>query len=719
MSGPKIIGREHPLLDALDKANGRTRYMTDLRLDGMVHGAILRSRHAHARIRKLDTARAEALPGVLAVVTPDDAPPRPVPGEPFYGLRIMSRPLFFEEPCWVGAPLCAVVAESAAIARAALELIEVDAEVLPHVLKLEDAMVPDAPEVLTGRRNYALPFGPVHFEQGNVDQDFEDAAYLIEGVYGTSTVQAAAMEPYACIVEPTDTGITIYKGTPAPFELRKQMADWLELDEKAVRVSCPPVGGGFGSRMDDLEFVAALLARKVGRPVRMELKRSEGFLAGRVRHGAMIRVRSALNEDYQLTGREIEAFYDTGGHLDLGPYIILRAMRPLALYPAPNLRFTGALIYTNRPVSGATRGFGNPQATFAIEHHTDQLCSTLGLDPVRFRQQHIIQSGDPNISVGVVDLKSGAFEAKGATISSCALEECVTLVEQSISDPGEEPHGWIRGAGMACAMHTTGKGRKEISTVRLLLEESGAVIWAGAPDQGGTGVATTLAMIAAEILELDSVQIQVHLGDTADELIDSGAHASGRTYVTGTAVHKAAMELKTRRDAGEALPMETTVSHKPESNAPPFAACGAVVDIDPGTGACKVVRIVMAVDAGTIINPLQARGQIHGAVVQGIGFALSERLDFDPEGQLATWGMLDYGVLRSVDVPDIEVHFVGEAEPTHPLGAKGIGEIGLMPVAPAIANAIVQATGISPSKLPITPEDLWYALHKDSLDSET
>jgi len=718
MSTPRIIGYEHPLMDALDKASGRTRYMTDLRLEGMVHGAILRSKHAHARIRKLDTSRAEALPGVLAILTPDDAPPRPVPGEPFYGVRIMSRPLFFKEPCWVGAPLCAVVAESPSIARQALELIEVDAEVLPHVLQIEEAMAPDAAEVQLGRNNFALPFGPVHFEKGDVNQSFEDADYLIEGVYHTSTVQAAAMEPYACIVEPTHEGLTIYKGTPAPFELRKQMADWLGLDEKAVRVSCPPVGGGFGSRMDDLEFVAALLARKINRPVRMELQRSEGFLAGRVRHGAMLKVRSALDENYQLIGREIEAYYDTGGHMDLGPYIILRAIRPLALYPAPNLRFKGCLLYTNRPVSGATRGFGNPQASFAVEHHTDQLCSALGLDPIAFRKKHMIESGDPNISVGVVDLKSGLFETKGATISSCALDECVALVEQALEDPGEAAPGMIRGAGMACAMHTTGKGRKEISTVRLRLDENSAEIWAGAPDQGGTGVGTTLAMIAAEILGLKSDSIKVNLGDTAGELLDSGAHASGRTYVTGTALHKAAMELKERRDAGEAYPLETTLSHKPESNAPPFAACGAVVDIDPGTGVCTVVRIIMAVDAGSIINPLQAKGQINGAVVQGIGFALSERLDFEADGQLATRGMLDYGVLRSVDVPPIEVHFVGEAEPTHPLGAKGIGEIGLMPVAPAIANAIVHATGVSPSKLPITPEDLWYALHKDSLDAE-
>jgi CO/xanthine dehydrogenase Mo-binding subunit len=451
----------------------------------------------------------------------------------------------------------------------------------------------------------------------------------------------------------------------------------------------------------------------------MELQRSEGFLSGRVRHGAMLRVRSALNEDKELIGRELEAYYDTGGHLDLGPYIILRAMRPLALYPSENMRFVGHLVYTNRPVSGATRGFGNPQATFAIEHHTDQLCRALSIDPTEFRRRHMIGSGEPNISVGVVDLKSGRFETKGALISSCALDACLTTVHEALEDPGVPEHGWFRGSGIACAMHTSGKGRKEISTVRLRLDEHGeAEIWAGAPDQGGTGVATTLAMIAAEVLDLDSTRVTVHLGDTAHELVDSGAHASGRTYVTGTATHKAASELKARLDAGESLPLESTVAHVPDSNAPPFAACGAVVDVDPGTGESRVARIVIAVDAGTIINPLQARGQIHGAVAQGIGFALTERLDFDSDGQLTTRGMLDYGVLRSVDLPDIEVHFVGEAEPTHPLGAKGIGEIGLMPVAPAIANAIIDATGVSPSKLPITPEELWYVLHKDSLDTE-
>ena len=694
-----MIGHPQPLCDARDKASGRTRFVTDLALDGMVHGAVVRCPHAHAELESLDVAAAAAMPGVVAVVTAADGPQRPVPGEPFYGEHLMTRPLFPSEARYVGSPIAAVAAETPELARAAAARIAVEWRALPAVLKVEDGAD-------------ALPFGRVLFERGDPDAAFAAAEHVFEDAFSTSTVQAAAFEPYACLVEPhEDGGLTLWKGVAAPFEARRALATWLDLSEGQVRVRIPPVGGGFGSRTDDLEFIAALLALKARRPVRLVLERTEGFLAGRVRHGARLRIRSGLDRSGRLVARELEAVYDTGAYLDLGPYVILRALRPLALYPAPAMRFVGRLVTTHRPISGATRGFGNPQATFAVESHTDRLCRELGLDPVDFRKAHAVRTGDANLSVGVVDTSTGRFHAKAATISSCALPACLDLVQAALTAPGTPPPGKKRGVGLAAAMHTTGKGRQESSHARVHLRADGtAEVHSGAPDQGGTGVATTLGIIAADALGLPFEAVTVAPPDTAEELTDSGAQASGRTYVAGEAVRRAAALAAERRDAGEALPLSADGLFEPTSNAPPFAATGAIVDVDAETGAVTVVRIVVAADVGRVLNPLHCRGQLTGAVAQGLGFALTERLDFDDAGRLVTRGLLDYGLLRSADMPEIEVHFVDSHEPTHPLGVKGAGEIGLMGVAPAVANAIADATGTRMRRLPMDPPTVWETL---------
>jgi len=711
-SGP-IVGTSRPPIDGLDRASGRVRYLTDVTMPGMLHGAVMRSPHAHARVLSIDASRALALPGVHAVVCPDDAPEADVASEPFYGASLAVRRVLWDEPRWVGAPVVAVAADSREIAEAACRLVDVCYEPLPHVLDLEAALAPDAPEAIEGCSNFALPSGAIRFEQGDVDSAFIEAAHVVETVYRTHTVQAAALEPYCALVEPHEEGgLTVWKGTPEPFELRRSMSEWLGVPAAKIRVRVPAaIGGGFGSRVDDLELVAALLAMRAQRPVKVVLERAEGFLAGRVRHGAKIVVRSALDAAFNLLGRELCADYDAGAHLDLGPFVILRALRPLALYRCDAVRFVGRLVSTNKPVASATRGFGNPQATFAVESHVDEICRRFALDPVGWRRSHLLRSGDPNFSVGVVDVATGTFIPKGVAISSCGIDACLDVVERALSeDPGPPPPGLARGKGLAVGMHTTGTGRREIASARVTLRSDGTVeLRSGSPDQGGTGVATTFAMIAADTLGVPLPAIDVYLADTADELDDSGAHASSRTYVGGEAVRQAAEAVRMRRDAGEALPISASVRFSPESNAPPFAACGAVIDVDPDTGASRVVRLVLAADIGPVLHPMGARGQLQGAVAQGVGFALSERLDFDALGQLTTRGLLDYGLPRAGDVPTTEVHFVGEPEPTLPLGVKGAGEIGIMPIAPAIANAIHDAIGVRVRTLPMDGETVWRA----------
>jgi CO/xanthine dehydrogenase Mo-binding subunit len=703
--------------DALAKAQGRLAYVTDLQIPGALHGVALRSPHGHARLLALDTTAARQMPGVRAVVSGLEYQPPEVPSEVFYDRPLSARPLLDPEVCHVGAPIALIAADSREQALAALAMLRPEWQRLPTVTSLADALADDAPPVRLGQSNEALPWGPIRWQQGAPDEVWTQAAGVREDWFTTSTVQAGALEPYACVVEPRDDGgVVLHKGVPAPFETRRQLALWLGVAESSVEVRCAPVGGGFGSRMDDLEYLAAVLVRETGRPVRMQLTRGEGWLAGRVRHGARMRVKSAVDSHGRLLARELEVWYDTGAWLDLGPFVVLRALRPLALYPCPHQRFLGHVVRTAKPVAGATRGFGNPQATFAVEVHQDRLCRQFGLDPLDFRRQHAIPAHGVNISVGMVDTRTGTYTPGGKPIATCALPQCFDLVtaaaERALAQLPAPASQVRRGVGLAAAMHTSGKGRVEVSTARVQWTEQGVCVESGAPDQGGTGVATTLQLVAARALALPAAEVTVHLRSTAAELQDSGAHASGRTFIAGAAVWQACEELKSRRAAGEVLPLKATVRHVPSTNAPPFAACRAIVDVDLDTGAPTVRWLGLALDVGHVLNPLQARGQVLGAAVQGLGFALSERLDFALDGRLLNTGHADYGTPRAFEVPPIEVLFADSTEPRHPLGCKGLGEIGLMAVAPAVVNAAVEATGRPLSSLPLTAESIWLALQE-------
>ncbi len=703
-----IAGESSPALrDGLAKARGEVAFGSELRVAGNLFAIALRSPFGHAQLLDVDAAAARCAPGVVAVLTPWDLSAPDVPGDLFYDQPLSRRPALSAEALHVGAPVVLLAAETLAQAYEALRLLRPNWLELPGQFSLEGALS-------QGGAAEALPFGAVHWQQGDPQAIFAQAAIVREDILRTSTVQAGALEPYWALVEPTaQGGFIVHNGVAAPFELRRQMAEFLGLSLQQVEVRCPPVGGGFGSRSDDLAFLAALLARHCQRPVRMQLQRSEGWLAGRVRHGAQLRVRSALTQQGRLLARELEVWYDTGAFADLGPYVVLRALRSLALYPAEHQRFIGHLLRTNKPVASATRGFGNPQATFAVEVHNARICKQLGIGSLEFRQKTAIRAGAINPSVGVVDTQTGAFVPKGARISSSALPWCLQRAQQGLEEaithlPACAP-GWLRGQGVAAAMHTTGKGRAEVSTAEVFWTPGLLRVRSGATDQGGTGVASVLAQIAGQVLGEPPEAIVVELCSTAAELADSGAHASSRTFVAGAAVWDACQLVLARRKAGEPGELSARSAWHPDGNAPPFATCAAVVDVEPATGLCQVRWMGLGVDAGRILNPRQALGQVLGAAMMGLGFALYERLDFTADGRLASLSVADYGTPRATDMPPIDVWFAPSVEESHPLGVKGIGEIGLMPVAPALVNAIEAAIGRPLPGLPATPESVWRA----------
>lgn len=700
--------------DRLIRAQGQVAFGSDLAGDDFagnrwLHGAVLRCPHGHAELVGLDDNAARAAPGVVAVLDCRHSV-APIPGEIFYDKPFSARPLWQPVCRHAGAAVALVLAQARRQSAEALRLLRPQWRVLPANTDLGAAAA-------EGRE--LLPFGPIRWQRGDVDAAFADAERQVEHWFATSTVQAGALEPYVCAVEPRQGGgVVVHKGVPAPFELRRQLAHWMGLAEAQVEIRCPPTGGGFGSRMDDLEYLAALGCLHSGRGVRLQLDRGDGWLAGRVRHGARMRVRSALGSGNRLIARDLEVWYDCGAYADLGPFVVLRALRPLVLYGGPNVRFAGHLLATNKPIAGATRGFGNPQATFAVEAHNDMLCRQFGIDRVQFRRANAVRSGDHNFSVGAVNTDSGEFGAKPAKVGSCELQACIDWAqargEHVLARLPSPPSGWRRGTGMACAMHTSGKGRAELSTAEVTWRADGAVlVRSGAVDQGGTGVLAMIRETARLALQRsDSAGIEVVLDSTSSELADSGSHASGRTYVAGAAVHDACLRARERVSAGEKLPVTERIAHQPASNAPPFAAVQCVADVDMQTGEVRVRWLGVGVDAGRILDPDAARGQVLGAAVQGLGFALSERLDFAADGRLASWSVADYGTPRAFEVPDIDVHFADSREPSHPLGCKGVGEIGLMAVAPAVVNAIADAIGRPVLQLPASPEVVWRALQE-------
>jgi putative selenate reductase molybdopterin-binding subunit len=715
-----VIGSGRPLIETRERVEGTLRYTSDLVFEGGLHAALVVSPYHHAKIRSIDARAAERSPGVVAVLTGADVPRRPVAPMPVVvaGEHVAERILLGDEVCFLGEAVAAVAAETRDQAEEAADRIRIDWDVLDGVFSPDDALRPDAPEVRTGHPNLVgAPGMPVVYERGDVDDAFARAEHVFEGRYSTSTVAAGALEPYGCTVVPDDDGgITVHKGTPAAFEVRQTLSAFLGLPTELVRVVTPPTGGSFGSRTEELEFLCALLALEAGRPVSLTMRRHEGRPAGRVRHGAVFELRSAVSADGRLLGRTMRAIYDCGGYPDLGRYVVLRAMRPLVLYGAEAIRFEGLLVRTNKPVAAATRGFGNPQATFAVESHNGEIARALGLDPIDFRLRNGVRSGDVNWSVGKASA-AGVFQPRGWTISSCGLQDCLRLVGERLQrwrdDAPELPPHLRRGVGVASMMHTTGKGRNDHSTARVTLREHGAAtIESGASDQGGTGLTTTLAMVVAEVLGLTVEAVEVRSGDTRFGLPDSGAHASSRTYVAGSAARLAAESVRAARDAGEALPITREERFAPDSNAPPFAACGAEVEVDLQTGQVRVLRMVSANDVGRALNPHACVGQVQGAVAQGVGFALAERW---PMIEGVPWEMarlVDERMPRAPDVPPLEVLLVEPGEQTGPFGAKGVGEAGIIAVAPAIANAVADAIGVQVRDLPMEPERVWRALRE-------
>lgn len=749
-----VVGSRVPKVDAPAKVTGTAVYACDIRLPGMLHAKILRSPHAHARVKDIDLSAAERLPGVIAAVCYRDVPrvPFATAGHPSDATPDDTY-IFDTKVRFVGDPVAAVAAETPEIAEEAVKLIRVEYEPLPAVFDVLEGMKPTAPVLHEERGNNIV--GDYAFEIGSVEEGFKEADVVLEEEFHLQIVQHCTLETHGCVVAPDVSGrLTVWSSTQIPFTLRRILAKALDISPSRICVIKPHVGGGFGSKQEVVqETICAVLALKAGRPVRLVFDREEDMISSRTRHSCVIRMKTGARKDGTLTARQMEMFTNCGAYSSHGPIVTIYAGVMWApLYRCPNLKFVGKTVYTNLPVGGAFRGYGVPQAYYANECHFDSLAEKLGLDPVEFRLKNHIRPGDVDPMTRWIT-------------RTCGLEQCLVKGAEAIGWKARaeikarvEGSGSRRRRGFGVACYTYGSGAfpyaQETSSAVVKLNDDGTVtLMIGSADIG-QGTETTFAQIAAQELGLNYRDVIVASGVNTDvSPYDVGSYASRQTYVGGMAVKLAAADAKRQvlEIAAEMLGVapdllecsggviwvsgqeskrltfadvgkQAYYGRHPRQvlgrgtwnaigNAPSFGAQFAEVEVDLDTGQVDVLRVVAAHDVGKAINPATVEGQLDGGVVMGMGYALTEELRYDPgTGQVLNADLRDYKLPTVFDAPRIIHVLVETMEPTGPFGAKCIGEPALIPTAGAIANAVCDAIGKRIYSIPVTPEKVLAAL---------
>ena len=748
-----VVGKRVQRVEGFDKVTGDSKFIADIHLPGMLTGRILRSPYPHARIRSIDTSKAEKLRGVRAVVTAEDTIKRPW-GAFFADQYILS----VGKSRYVGEEVAAVAAIDPDIAEEALDLIEVDWEPLRGVFDAEEAMLDGAPLVHDDKPNNIAMH--LDLERGNIAQAFADSDVIVEDTYTSMPQWHCSIETIGSVVEYAPNGkYTIYMNTQTLFNARYRIATALGVPETDVRIIQSAVGGGFGGKScdDNNALVCAVLARKAGKPVRVINSREEEFLAGcRPRVFMKINVKMGFKKDGRIRAKELKVIADNGAYSAKAPAITgVAAMRHDTCYKYSDVKLEAKLIYTNKIPTGAFRGFGNPSAEWAVEQAIDLGAHALGMDPMEIARINAAE-------VGYVS-------PHGNRVTSCELKQCLDMTEKMIDWQGKRANKAPNtGLGLACTVHVSGKrhfGDYDGSSATIKINEDGKALILSGEGECGQGVHTAMCQIAAEELGVAVEDVEISRADTDLTTFCLGAFASRLTYVSGNAVKNAATNVKqqlfdqaaemleanaadlTSRDgnifvrgaegkavtvadvararlfrhngapivgsgsfdADSVLPDSTRFGN--ESGAYNYGVQAAQVHVDPQTGQVKVLQMVVASDCGTVIYPIGAEGQVEGGLAQGIGYALTEGLQID-EGRPINPNFSDYRIPSMRDMPPLQHAFADSYEPTGPFGAKGLGELNMDPTAAVINNAIFDAVGVRVKTLPITPEKILRALRE-------
>ena len=745
MSGNyQVVGTRPIRHDGTDKVVGAARYAADQNVPGMLYGKYLRSPHAHARILNIDTSKAEALPGVTAIVTSSDlaeaADKIQEMGEDAVNLRYLSaNMLAHDKVLYHGHAIAAVAANSVHVAEEAVELIDVEYEVLKPVLDVREAMADDAPILLEELRTTAL--GEVgdrptnvaqHFRhaRGDLEAGYEAADAIVEREFTTAMVHQGYLEPQASTVQwRSDDQIHIWTSTQGPFQIRDSVSALLQVPVSQVKVTPAEIGGGFGGKFTPYtDLPAALLSRKSGnRPVKMALTRTEVLQATGPTSGSYIKVKMGASKDGRITAVEADLIYEAGAYP--GSPVGAGAGVILSPYKLDNLRIDGYDVVVNRPQSGAYRAPGGTNAAFASETVIDELAEILEIDPLEFRHINAAQAGDRR--------------PDGPEYKRIGYKE---TVEAAIDHPHTAipNEGTNRGRGVASGFWFNGAGP---SSVTAVVNADGTVnLLEGSADIGGTRASA--AMMLAETIGLAAEDINPQVVDTDSIGYTGGTGGSSVTHKIGVTTHQLGLELRRKmseqladywemdisditwqngqfsgnghrlgfKEAAQELSsgyeaLTASVTMNTEGAGPCFGTHIVDVEVDPETGKVEILRYTAVQDVGKAIHPSYVEGQIQGGVVQGIGWALNEEYIYNDEGHLLNASLLDYRMPTALDLPMIETVLVEVANPDHPFGVRGVGEVPIVPPAAALANAIYDAIGVRPSELPMSParvlEEIW------------
>ena len=733
-----VVGKRPVRPDGVDKVTGRAQYGADLNLTGLLHGRVLRSPHAHARIRSIDTGQAAALPGVRAIVTAADLPfaslSKAELGSDYNRFKFLSDNfLASDKALYRGHAVAAVAADNAHIAEAALALIAVDYEVLEPVIDVRAAMQADAPllhddllrtaamgEVSAKPSNVAAH---MKFEKGDTAAGFAQADVIVEREFNTASVHQGYIEPHNATAHwRADGQINIWCSTQGAFVVRANTADALRVDVSNVRVTPMEIGGGFGGKVTFyLEPVAALLSRQAGAPVKVLMSRTEVFEGSGPAPGSWMRVKMGANRAGKITAAEIELAFEAGAYP--GSPVMQGATCAFACYDLPNGSVAGYDVVVNKAKTAAYRAPGSPQAAFGVEQVVDELCQRLGADPVEFRLNNAAAEGSRKV--------------EGPVFQKIGLVECLEAARNH--DHYRTPlSGANVGRGVAAGFWMN---RGFHSSVNMTVNPDGTVnLIEGSVDIGGSRA--SIAQQAAETLGIAYEDIKPQVVDTDSIGYTMVTGGSRTTFATGWAAILAAEDVKSQMVARAAsiwdVPAEDveydggvirhksaelsfsfrdlarqlyttgggitgTASLDPTGEGNSFGVHLVDVAVDPDTGKTEILRYTAIQDAGKAVHPSYVEGQIQGGAVQGIGWALNEEYYFGDNGQMLNSSFLDYRMPTSLDLPMIDTVIVEVANPGHPYGVRGVGEVPIVPPLAAIANAVGQATGQRLTQLPITP----------------
>ncbi len=733
-----IVGKRPVRPDGVDKVTGRAQYGADMKLNGLLHGKVLRSPHPHARIRSIDTGKAEALPGVRAVVTAKDLPfasrSKEEMGGDYGRLKFASdHMLASDKALFKGHAVAAVAAVNAHVAESALALIEVDYEVLPAVVDVREGMQEGAPLLHEELRTSAMGeisdkpsnvASHLTYEKGDTEKGFAEADVIVEREYTTASVHQGYIEPHnSTAMWNADGQVSVWTSTQGSFAVRAAVADVLQMPVSRVKVTPMEIGGGFGGKITAyLDAITAVLSKKAGAPVKQAMTRAEVFEASGPAPGSWMKVKVGAKNDGRLTAVQMEVAMDAGAYP--GSPVMQAITCAFACYDVENGKVDGYDVVVNKPKTAAYRAPGSPQAAFGVETAMDELCRELGIDPIEFRLLNAAKEGTRRIEgpvarrIGYVECleaarghdhyqapvegeNRGRGVAAGYWMNRGFQSSCVVTVnfDGTVSlIMGSVDIGGTRASIAQQTAETLGISYEDVKPTVVDTDSIGyTMVTGGSRTSFATGIA---AIEAAEAVKAQLVARAAKIWDTAEDDVE---------YADGEVRHKSDPELRlgfkdlARQLAttGGAIAGQSNVDPAGEGNS--YAVHIADVEVDPETGKTGITRYTAIQDAGKAVHPSYVEGQIQGGVVQGIGWALNEEYYFDNSGRMMNPTFLDYRMPTSLDLPMIDTVIVEVANPGHPYGVRGVGEVPIVPPMAAIANGIHEATGHRLRSLPMSP----------------